>query len=751
MVEPAGCMNEALLAHSAPNAEREPQSYRGHVCGAVAIATANARDVAAHMSNRDMAERFLAAVLDGATYHDLGKLDGENQAALRQGRQGRMRWDHIDAGVAHLLNAGAKTAAWLVRAHHAPGLPALAAQYNPLEPNARRLRGGRVSDRDGEEADALVAQTDRTLAALRIAHTSALGEHLPNKGRTIHGLFMRLALSCLVDGDHSDSAGFEHGWQCPVPVLPRWEERLGRLDVYVASLSKDGARQADRNAFYKACREGPTDAPMVACEGPVGIGKTTSVTAWLLRRAIASHARRLFVVAPYTTILSQTAKTLRSALLLPDEANLDDEIVAEHHHRADFQAPESRDLATLWRAPIIVTTGVQFFETLAACEPAQLRKLHGLAGSVVFLDEAHAALPTALWRQNWAWIRELTREWGCSFVFASGSLARVWEEPDIVGGDGAMSLPDMAPQPLGDRLVRAEHARVRYRTLGRVADPVSIILGTRGPRLAVFNTVQTAAVIADRLRAAGADVLHLSTALCPSDRDRILCKVKGRLEPHAFYQQDWTLVATSLVEAGVDLSFRTALRERFSTASLIQVGGRTNRHGEHEFGEVLDLQLDADGAMTSHPGAKGSASVLERFFRDGLLNDVFNPARLVTRALREETRNEHGKTGVKLAEAETMAHDYPEVAKLGRLIHADTALVVVDDSLKALLARGQRVRSRDLLAGSVQVWSKKIEALGLHPLQNRPGIYLWQYRYDPDFLGYMSGALAFVSGEAFII
>ena len=349
---------------------------------------------------------------------------------------------------------------------------------------------------------------------------------------------------------------------------------------------------------------------MVACEGPVGIGKTTAVVAWCIRRAITSGARRIFVVAPYTTILSQTAAMLRSALLLPDEQGRDNEIVAEHHHRADFQAMESRDLAVLWRAPVIVTTGVHFVETLAACEPARLRKLHGLPGSVVFLDEAHAALPAPLWRQNWVWMRELAGEWGCSFVFASGSLARVWQEPDIVGENDVLRLPDVAPPAFSARLDETEHARVRFRTVGRTTNPVSLILNAPGPRLAVFNTVQTAAVMAKRLREAEAKVLHLSTALCPLDRDSILDEVKRRLDPKSSYDRDWTLVATSLVEAGVDLFFRTALRERFSTASLIQIGGRANRHGGEHRADVIDFQVEANDGLTCGGVVETSASKL---------------------------------------------------------------------------------------------------------------------------------------------
>lgn len=734
------------LAHSAPEPGRLPQSYASHIAGARAIARRNAEAIAAYIRDPDQARRFVLAVVDAITFHDLGKLDFDNQSALRQGRKGRMKWDHVDAGVAHLLAEKAGTAAWIVRGHHPPGLPAFTRRGDP-----RLLRGGRIDRTEEAKADALIQRTNTQLAALVAEHIAAVGSHEITAGAVAHGLSLRLALSCLVDGDHSDSARYEHGRPTPIPPSPRWADRLARLDAYVAELPRGGERQADRDAFYQACRHGAVEPSMVTCQGPVGIGKTTAVTAWLLRRAIASCARRLFIVAPYTTILSQTAETLRKALVLPDEADQADEIVAEHHHRADFATIESRDLAVLWQAPIIVTTGVQFFETLAACEPSRLRKLHGLPGSVVFLDESHAALPAHLWRQNWAWLRKLTTDWGCSFVFASGSLARVWEYEDMVGESGVMKLPDLTDQTLNTHLVNAEYKRVRYRTLQRTTDIETAILNESGPRLAVFNTVQTAAVVATRLRQRQSDVLHLSTALCPDDRSAILEEVKRRLDRNSGYDADWTLVATSLVEAGVDLSFRCAFRERFSTASMIQIGGRVNRHGRAEQGWVFDFTLAADEMMKTHPGARRSAEVLERLFRrTSTFDGPIDASAVVTRAMLEEARDESGKLGCALKRAEHDRH-YPEVARLARLIDTDTALAVVRAPLVEQLESGNGVPSRELLGGSVQIWRKRIDDLKLLPIRGRPDIFLWPYDYDSKFIGYMEGVLKFATGEAFII
>ena len=495
-------------------------------------------------------------------------------------------------------------------------------------------------------------------------------------------------------------------------------------------------------------------AAMVTCEGPVGIGKTTAAMAWLLRRAIETKARRIFVIAPYTAILSQTADVLRRALVLRDEGSIADDVVAEHHHRADFRAMSSRDIAVLWRAPIVLTTAVQFFETMASNEPSRIRKLHALPGSAVFIDEAHAALPSDLLRQNWRWMCELTKDWGCSFVFASGSLARFWEHPDIVGEEQISKLDDLSPPELTKRLIATETRRVRYRTEGRIDGGINkiadAILRTSSPRLAIFNTVQSAAVVARHLREEkNCEVLHLSTALCPDDRGRMLEQVKRRLSP--LNDPNWCLIATSLVEAGVELSFRAALRERFSVASLIQIGGRVNRHGMHDtLGEVVDFFFDRDNLLSTHPAAKRSIGLLGRLFEDGTLASDVDAASIVSDALHREAEREGGRLGYKLSKAED-SKAYPEVARLGLIIDSDTRLVVVKDELRRRLEAGEKLSSRALLGGSVQIWRHRFDDLGLQPIRGRADIFWWPHAYDSTSLGYMAGALKFITGEAFLM
>jgi CRISPR-associated endonuclease/helicase Cas3 len=732
------------LAHSPPCDGAAGDPYARHVEAVRRGARCRAEAMLRYAI--DQPNGLLDAIDAAATFHDLGKLDPDLQAALRRGRGSKLRWDHIDAGVAHLSSQHDWMAAWLVRAHHAPGLPEKQEHFNP-DNLGRRLRGRRRDDDEPQRHVEQIARTNEHLQEYLRLHQGVVERRETVQRRPIHGLPMRLALSCLVDADHSDTAFFDTGQLPATQAEPRWAERLDALRHFVGGLpagrsKAERSRNRRRSAFFDACLNASIEDPLVACEGPVGLGKTTAVAAYLIRRASEAkpELRRLIVVAPYTNILSQTAERLRRALVLPGERP--HEVVVEHHHRADFEHRDDRDLAVLWRAPVVLTTAVTFFETLASCNPASLRKLHALPGSAVFLDEAHAALPATLWRQNWKWVHELAEQWDCRFVFASGSLARFWEDDQIVVEP--KKLPDLLHPEQAQDVLAAERSRVRYDTLhgGLVLTVRELIKQAdqvAGPRLVILNTVQNAAVLANAMRDAGLDVLHLSTALTPRDRDRILRRVTQRLKRSE--KSNWTLVATSCVEAGVDLSFRYAFRERFAVASTIQVGGRVNRHGEYESvggGVVYDFAL-ADAGITQHPAATISAEVLRDLMADGELNRS-SPGNIVTKAMRAELALLGGLGADALAQAEA-ARNYPDVSVHGSVINAETRIVVVDERLKTLLTERRTVSFRFLLRGSVQLWSTKIEKLGLRKLPGRHDLFAWNDAYEPEFLGYMAGVL----------
>ena len=138
-----------------------------------------------------------------------------------------------------------------------------------------------------------------------------------------------------------------------------------------------------------------------------------------------------------------------------------EEVVAEVHSKADFQSNDTRYLNTLWKAPIIVTTAVAFFETLSSNRTGTLRRLHELPGSIIFVDEAHARLPLKLIPLAWHWMKVLEEEWSCSWILASGSLVRFWELPELVGKE-TKPIPELVSGNLRRALLGYEKSRIQF-------------------------------------------------------------------------------------------------------------------------------------------------------------------------------------------------------------------------------------------------------------------------------------------------
>ena len=816
---------DGLLAHSAANSGPKagrPQLYADHT-SEVARRSGEFADEVDRYS--PLQPPLKPSAIAAGFRHDLGKLDSANQAELCKtgGRKQALPVDHVDAAIASLWADGSQWAALVSAAHHRPGLASLERIEEWTRVGKRRvldaeqtldlLRAWRLEELGIDalsDRRRITDQSDADRPAFEAMHAAACGEPIaapvslepisPRRKKPYNGLPTRLLLSCLVDADHSDTAAHSTGWTRPDPPAPRWAERIGALTSYLDGRRADAIaddvpidRIDARGAFFEQClAAAESDIPIAACEGPVGIGKTTAVVAYLMRSAERAGLRRLFVVAPYTAIIDQTVRTLREALTLDGERP--EEIVAAHHSRVEFDDDRHRHLAQLWTAPIIVTTAVQFFETLAASTPASLRKLHALPGSGIMLDESHAALPAKLWPLAWEWLDRLTRDWGCRLVLASGTLVRLWQLDSFPCRQRDAATSDVKPQddagsdiptiarPATTEAKQDEARRVRILDAESVLSPddlVERVLAAPGPRLVILNTTQSAAAFASRLAEqtgqteadAGVDlpaavgdirdeaafkrwasgrkqdarpwrscVLHLSTLLCPDDRLRMLAAVRARLRMLAESRvrpgeddarnddvdrsgdgrsgdgrsdDDWTLVATSCIEAGVDVSFQSGFREAWSVASLLQTAGRISRGGEFEDATLLSFTLRPDAPFNTHPMAEQSATVLGHLFEEGSLSQPFDPTCVATEALRRElNRTVTAAQMESLLRAERVG-DFPGVAAGFRVIPDATEPVLVDAGvIKALRNRGE-VGWAQITRGSVGLTSTLIDALGI--------------------------------------
>lgn len=713
------------LAHSAKDGGK-PQTYTAHVEGVVRRATEYAEVAENYATNASCDLRN--TVQRSATWHDLGKLDDANQSVLNsKSVSGHLPINHVDAGSAAFLNNNQLYEALAVYSHHR-GLPNISAQLTRETP----FRDDQPATRE---------HTDDTLSSLIRRHN----EIAPNIDKTAaseyagdQSVYLRMLLSCLADADHTDTAESYGQYPADTTMLTlRAAERLCALDRYVGRLSSDDERGKLRSEMYKACREAAIDAErFVICDSPVGSGKTTAVMAYMLHRAEIKQARRIFVILPYTSIIQQSVDVYRKALVLPGEDP--ETIVAELHCRADFQNADTRYLTALWRAPIVVTTAVAFFETLASNRPSTLRRLHELSGSIVFVDESHNALPLKLLPLAWRWMNVLADEWSCEWVLASGSLVRFWQLDPLK----SVRLPQprisqMVEDSVRDRLMTYEGGRVQFCWKSQSVSRDELekwIADSPGPRLLIVNTVQSAAVIANDLsRKYGRDcVEHLSTALAPMDRDSVIKRVRDRLQDTL--DVDWTLVATSCVEAGVDFSFRTGFRELSSLLSLLQASGRVNRHGNYQEAQMWSFVLQEDSELRSNPVVEVSREVLKYYLDKG---ETISPD-LSTQSIRDELiRDDSCMKYIRYLEESEENLEFQTVNDEFKVIDSNTITVIVDDALAEKVAYGY-ADWRQVQRFSVSIRRERIKPWNIREIA--PELYQWTLRYD-DFLGYMSGVL----------
>lgn len=713
------------LAHSARK-NYPPQTYEAHVRGVCERAGKYAAEAECYSVK---ANGILSTIVrDSALLHDLGKLEERNQSVLcEQSRRRRhLPVDHTDAGSAALQKMGSGCAAMLVYSHH-QGLPDLSTEF--------AARGCSIFRNGNAEVR---AETDAALPALLRQH-EALFPRKPNKEVQAYdgdpAVFLRMALSCLADADHGDTAAAFGRTEKAMPEL-RPQERLAALDHYVSKFGETDERSSLRRELYLSCRSAEAHSGFSVCGSPVGSGKTTAVMAHLLEQACKRNARRIFVVLPYTSIIRQSVDIYRKALVLPGETPED--VVAELHSRADFEDIETRYLTALWRAPIVVTTAVAFFETLSSHNPAALRRLHELPGSLIFVDEAHSALPLRLLPLAWHWMNVLSDEWSCYWVLASGSLVRYWELQPLSG----LSMPrpeiaELVRPDLQRELSRYESSRITFRwrekPIGR-KELAEWVQEAPGPRLLILNTVQSAAVIAADMAAefGQTHMEHLSTALTPEDRGNTIDRIRRRLaDPD---DADWTLVATSCVEAGVDFSFRTGFREISSLLSLLQAAGRVNRHGRNTEAVMWSFSLQDDSMLPKNPALDVSAAVLRSYFQKRL---PITPE-LSTRSMQDElVRDDSCMSAIcDFAELEA-AQQFRTLAQKFRVIDQKTVLAVPDDSMASAIAEG-RASWQELQRHAVSVRKEKIVLWHLREIAD--GIYQWTLGYD-SFLGYMHGVL----------
>ncbi|MFT3974076.1 MAG: CRISPR-associated endonuclease Cas3'' [Amaricoccus sp.] len=486
--------------------------------------------------------------------HDLGKYDHRFQAYIR-GRGNSI--DHSTAGGATLLamagtapeRIAAEALAYCILGHHA-GLP------------DRRKGGGGLDARCAQFTDKLdpVWRDEISLDLTGVAE-ELRGRVSPDPGRQAFDLSVavRMLFSCLVEADFLDTEAFyapfegrrpDRDWPAMKDVSPVFRERF---DAHMARLDGEGPLNILRRDILGHVRAGAALPPgLFTLTVPTGGGKTLASLGFALDHAAAHGHRRIIYAIPFTSIIDQTATIFRDVL--------GEGAVLEHHSAIDEEAdtrPEGRNKLRLamenWAAPVVVTTNVQLFESLFAARPSRARKLHNIAGSVIVLDEAQT-LPRALLRPCLRMLDCLARHWGCSIVFCTATQPSVGE---AVKGELTLDLRELAPDPVG----LAERLRRARIVDGGEIDNAGLIAALAGVAqgFVIVNSRRHALELYREAKAAGLEgLVHLTTRQMAADRARVLADVRERLKDGT----PCRLIATSLIEAGVDLDFPAGWRAK---------------------------------------------------------------------------------------------------------------------------------------------------------------------------------------------
>lgn len=517
-------------------------------------------------------------------WHDLGKFHPEFQRYIAgasgfdpdahlEDAAGRV--DHSTLGAVHALDrmgGVGRILAYIIAGHHA-GLP----DWESVE----------------EGNASLVQRVEKQRARLAtVLHQAIppeiLAPELPTTRppRCSAALWIRMLFSCLVDADFLDTEEFVEPQRGRLRgAYPELAELHARLDAFVAGraarLEADGPLSPVNRAraeVLRQCREKAGLAPGIfSLSVPTGGGKTLSSLAWALEHARRHGKRRVIYVIPFTSIVEQTADVFRLAL--------GKDAVLEHHSslEPERESVEARLAAENWDAPLVVTTGVQFWESLFAARPGRCRKLHNIADSVVVLDEAQT-LPPEFLQPILDAMRGLQAGFGVSFLLCTATQPALESQRTMDWKfDGLTDVREIVDDPasLHTRLRRVDlHVPADLRTpVGW--ETVAAEMAAEHAALCIVNRRDDARDLFHLLPPDSR--IHLSALMCGKHRSRTIRRIRQLLRNGRRVH----VVSTQLVEAGVDLDFPVVFRAMAGLDSIAQAAGRCNREGRLERGQTV--------------------------------------------------------------------------------------------------------------------------------------------------------------------
>lgn len=520
-----------------------------------------------------------------------------------------------------------------------------------------------------------------------------------------YAFFAKYVFSCLTDADFLDTEIFcnknvERG------MSGDFEKALDKLNRELSNMpSNTPLRQARSRIQQQAFDNSVNKSHISILDMPTGSGKTLCS----LKLALESGKKRIIYVIPYTSIIEQTANKFEKMFgdVLP---------VLQHHSNYSYDGNTEEEKKTAeklkrtcenWDAPLIITTSVQFFQSIYHYKGSALRKLHNLRDSVIVFDEIHL-IPTELLRPCLKAVGYITKYLNSEALFLSATMPDYSKLFDKF-------LPDVNYNKLvTDRTNFKYFKKCEYKDMGKTTlETIAENASRCKNALIVVNTKKTAAELYNLVQG---EKYHLSANMTPAHRSRVIEVVRNKLENG----EHITVVSTSLVEAGVDLDFNTVFRQLSGLDSILQAGGRCNREGKDAKGYVYVFDIDetyrkgSDLAMRINK-TKG---LLEKYqditsydcikeYYDGIFD--FNQSRIAENSIAKynEQSNSFDRQGL----MSPYSIPFRSYAMQFEYISADTISIVIDDigdntchELVETLRKGDMSVRRALQKYSVSVY-----------------------------------------------
>lgn len=509
--------------------------------------------------------------------HDLGKATAEFQAYLfrsnglddsKYDETGHGRVNHSSAGAFFATEAYDNiiglTLSYMAAGHHA-GLPDYFSADTGRAALTFRLQEGQ------QNLENIRPTTDEIKKQLHPLQRPPAFV----KSNNFH-FWVRMLFSCLVDADFLDTENFMNpdqgagrgGFSVLEALKPVFDSHMQKMMNAAPNTPVNTARRE----VLASCREAALqNTGLFSLTVPTGGGKTLSSMAFALDHAVMHGKSRIIYVIPYTSIIEQTAGVL-AEIFGPEN-------VIEHHSNLDpeKETQRSRLASENWDAPIIVTTNVQFFESLYSARPSRCRKLHNIINSVVILDEAQLLPPNLLTPCVDA-INQLVKNYGVTFVLATATQPALpgMEQPREIIAD---------PPVLYDRLKRTQIVFPTDLNIPLDWEDIAKELQQYDQILCVVNTRRDCYDL-HKLMPKG--TIHLSALMCGQHRSEKIEEIKQRLKNGL----QTRVISTQLVEAGVDIDFPVVYRAFAGLDSIAQVGGRCNREGKlNDKGELGTVKV----------------------------------------------------------------------------------------------------------------------------------------------------------------